>query len=143
MKISKKEYLGYFVVFVLLSMVMVYFVNVAQSKDSEIVGVVQEAPPMEPGITFNTSGDAPKEYGRIYIKDDKLFFEGSMDESAQIFVDYLKKTWDKEIERIRAEERWKATLSTLKNVSKGLQERAKETDQVLTVDGEHWKSKPG
>ena len=44
-------------------------------------------------ITFH---DKDTELGRLTLKDGRISFTGSVDESAQLFFDYLCKLWNRE-----------------------------------------------
>lgn len=50
-------------------------------------------------ISFNNKEN--KELGKLDFKGDKLVFEGNVEESAEVFIDYLLKMYNQRIEEIK------------------------------------------
>lgn len=48
-----------------------------------------------PSLNFNTDGG--QTVGRLYWNDGKLNFEGDMEESGKIFIEYLNKLFTEQI----------------------------------------------
>lgn len=52
-------------------------------------------------IAFNNKVN--KEVGKLDFEGDKLVFEGNVEESAEVFIDYLLKVFNQKIEDIKTE----------------------------------------
>ncbi len=64
-------------------------------SDGILIPPPQPPPPVEHNLTFWTE---EKQIGKLWVnKDSKLEFEGDAEESAKVFIKWLKELWAKEI----------------------------------------------
>ena len=67
-----------------------YIVTNSDSMPSLLVKPHTEIPP---AIIFHTAEEPYEEYGRFFVKDGKVHFEGDLAESGEIFIRYLRNTF--------------------------------------------------